>query len=945
MLYPFKKAGFLFLLVFFVYGFFWGTEKETGVLKLSRFLEKNLEIESLKGAWSIESDSGSGGNSKSSVVWLKDSEKKDTALKTIYELGSQYDFRYAGLKLSFSNAVDLSLYKQISFDLKGNGNRLKIVIGTTDVKDHDYHEYVLVSPSKNWRKYAIPLEIFRQQGFGDVVDLNLKEVKFIQFITGSMKIGEKGWFAINRIELETNAGNVSNTEKIYVANVLNLSDFKNSGLWVPSVEGEWKYFSDAFNRGNSKSSLSLVPNPDNKRPYLKFDYKLDKGYLYRYAVARFAFPNPVNLSKYNTISFRMKGSGNRVKVQVVSMGIPDFDYHATVIPTTSPEWKEYKISFRSFSQEIWGKKTKFSLKNVRGIQFQCGSMAIGEKGWIALDKVTLSREDIDLMQGGFKIHKAITNDKQTNGCFLGVYSESYSTDMEMLNFLETKIGKKFAQLMWFLDWNSEFPEEECERVSQAGYIPHLTWEPWISGETNSIKLSDVISGRWDDYIRKWAASAKEYGKPFFLRWGHEFNGNWYPWSLPMNNMDLQKYNLAYRHVHDIVTASGCTNAIWIWCINNYSSPPYSNENLTHNYPGSNYVDWLAIDGYNFGLQPGSDFGWFTFDELFSEPYTILVQNFPNKPIMLGEFSSGNVGGNKKEWIYDMANVLKEKYPAIKSIVWFNMNKEAEWQIDLNPEISAAFYEAVSNDYFLTSGANLLKVNEKIPEERQLYLDKLKLLSPESEKKTATAKRLKKKIVIDGNLSDWPSDIPAVELSRGNGHKLNFSKSGKSEDIKAKIRMAWDDESFYVGCEVFESTPMANPYRNQEAWKGDCLELMFGLNPDADTSRRIFFSDDYQILFSTADLRTKKAPYIWNFTRIFAGDGDIKVLKTKDGYSMEAKLLFSSFDSFTPEKGKRYGFDIAIDDADTSNERQSQLFWNGSKDFYKNPSVWGFLELK
>jgi len=62
--------------------------------------------------------------------------------------------------------------------------------------------------------------------------------------------------------------------------------------------------------------------------------------------------------------------------------------------------------------------------------------------------------------------------------------------------------------------------------------------------------------------------------------------------------------------------------------------------------------------------------------------------------------------------------------------------------------------------------------------------------------------------------------------------------------------------------------------------------------------------------------------------------------------LEANIPWKFFRiKFVPKPGVKLGFDIAFDDADKTGERERQMIWNGDYYFYKDPSVWGILELQ
>ena len=285
--------------------------------------------------------------------------------------------------------------------------------------------------------------------------------------------------------------------------------------------------------------------------------------------------------------------------------------------------------------------------------------------------------------------------------FWGIFTEELRTNLKLLDKMDKIYGKKPAMVMWYTDWRGDFPDPYCSILDRKGYMPHIVWEPWYAGDQNSMKLSDILSGKWDAYIQKWGKAAGEYGKPVMVRWGHEMNGNWYPWSGPKNGNSPETYVKTYIYVHDMVVKAGATNIIWLWSPN-CDSAPGDGFNLAKNYyPGSAYVDWVAVDGYNWGTSQSWS-SWKSFDSVFSSAMSQISSYAPDKPVMIGEFGCSSVGGDKPSWIKDFFVTVKDKYPQIRAWIWFDISKETDWRFDSDKDSLEAFKTGVSDPVYSTN---------------------------------------------------------------------------------------------------------------------------------------------------------------------------------------------------------------------------------------------------
>ena len=245
--------------------------------------------------------------------------------------------------------------------------------------------------------------------------------------------------------------------------------------------------------------------------------------------------------------------------------------------------------------------------------------------------------------------------------------------------LETALGRKIPHIVTFQDWSQPFPDLDAREARARGKTLQVTWEPWHFSDPNAIKLGDIITGKYDKYIDNWASGARSFGGEIWVRWGHEMNGNWYPWSIGQNGSDAQIWVKAYRHIHDRFRVIGASNVRWIWCFNAESVPDASWNDAAKTYPGNDYVDAIAVDGYNFGTTTAHS-RWQSFEEIFARPVALANEKWPGKPLWIGETGCSTNGGDKVAWLRAMDKSLRGPLSRVESVTWFEAAKEADWRV-------------------------------------------------------------------------------------------------------------------------------------------------------------------------------------------------------------------------------------------------------------------------
>lgn len=284
----------------------------------------------------------------------------------------------------------------------------------------------------------------------------------------------------------------------------------------------------------------------------------------------------------------------------------------------------------------------------------------------------------------------------------GVYTTGSPVDGAAIDAFAEKIGRMPAVLGMHKAWGdnqywSSFQPEIMDNINSRGAMPLVVWEPWTPGgglEQPAFRLANIVRGDHNAYIDVWAARAAADGRPFYLSFAPEMNGDWRPWGAGVNGNTAQDYVAAWRHIHGRFAAAGATNVRWVWAPNVADGPYPPMERF---YPGDAYVDWVGLDGYNWGTVPG-DARWRSFAKTFGPSYDAL-RALTDKPIIITEFASADAGGDKAAWIKDaLQTQLPATFPRVRAVVWFDYNKERDWRVDSSAASLTAVREALRTPY-------------------------------------------------------------------------------------------------------------------------------------------------------------------------------------------------------------------------------------------------------
>ena len=277
-------------------------------------------------------------------------------------------------------------------------------------------------------------------------------------------------------------------------------------------------------------------------------------------------------------------------------------------------------------------------------------------------------------------------------------------DMRAVTKFQRKAGKGLSLIQFYIPWVDcssgrcepyKFPTTPLDNVRRYGAIPVVSWSSDSSPPSPHqprFQLADLIAGRHDRLIRRWAQNAAAWGHPFFLRFDWEMNGFWFAWGAHINGNRPSQFPKAWRHVHRIFDAAGADNVTWVWCPNvDFNRKLVS---LRKVYPGGRWVDWTCLDGFNWGSHTSN---WQTFDQVYRSTYKRVVRIAPKKPMLIGEIGSTDAGGSKAAWIRNLLRKLVNGYSKVRGFAWFDVHdRGTNWPIETSRSATRAFRRGINH---------------------------------------------------------------------------------------------------------------------------------------------------------------------------------------------------------------------------------------------------------
>jgi len=255
--------------------------------------------------------------------------------------------------------------------------------------------------------------------------------------------------------------------------------------------------------------------------------------------------------------------------------------------------------------------------------------------------------------------------------FFGLEASGAPENMSPVSSVGAGLGVSPNLIGQYVSWGRPFDTMAATNALDSGALYYMVWEPFAPS------VASIADGASDAYITRFAQAVRSFGEPLAISFGHEMNGNWYPWGT--TGTTAANFVAAWRHLHELFGAAHATNVIWVWNPNIIN--PMPGVPLEPLWPGNSYVDWIGMTGY-FAVT-----GPHTFDGVYG-PTMTQIRRFTTKPFIIAE-TAVETSSSELNSVSSLIGSVKNNSDVL-GFVWFDYYKNGvDWSLDRPPVRAAA----------------------------------------------------------------------------------------------------------------------------------------------------------------------------------------------------------------------------------------------------------------
>jgi mannan endo-1,4-beta-mannosidase len=268
-------------------------------------------------------------------------------------------------------------------------------------------------------------------------------------------------------------------------------------------------------------------------------------------------------------------------------------------------------------------------------------------------------------------HAALTPELAS---YLGVFEPGAPPTYSSIAGFAQAVGRQPNLLGYYSGWVEPFNTSFADMLRKHGVTPFVQIDP------TDASIDAVAEGTYDDYLRLYAQSVRNFRSPVVIGFGHEMNAPWYSWGY--GHVSPPTFVAAWRHIVTLFREQGADNVTWLWTI---QADETGTGPVASWWPGTEYVTWIGIDGYYYR---SSD----TFAKVFGKTIT-QVRAFTGQPVLLSETAVGPDAGQFVK-IQDLFRGMAA-YKTL-GLVWFDKNQHGtgisrqDWRLEDSLQAGISF---------------------------------------------------------------------------------------------------------------------------------------------------------------------------------------------------------------------------------------------------------------
>lgn len=254
------------------------------------------------------------------------------------------------------------------------------------------------------------------------------------------------------------------------------------------------------------------------------------------------------------------------------------------------------------------------------------------------------------------------------GAFITGVPKSYSP----MKAFASATGAHPNIALYYSGWYEKFQYEFAAAAKDNGAVPFVQIDPV------GVQFAAIVGGVYDKYLETIATDIASYGartgQGVIIGFGHEMNGDWFPWGN--GHVAPSLFVAAWRHIVNVFREQGAYDVTWLWTVNIISTRDKIPSPAPW-WPGSSYVTWVGIDGYY--LKPS----W-SFASLFG-PTIKAVRGLTLDPILISETGASPAA--------DQSSKVTDLFAGVRSygllgFVWFDAKGTQNWRLSSRATFAA-----------------------------------------------------------------------------------------------------------------------------------------------------------------------------------------------------------------------------------------------------------------